>query len=95
MNETGADGVTIARAALYDLNIFNEITGQAPVPVLPQFIRLVKEEKELFGEQFALVFTRKIAAFLLKGQEGAAEKRRRFFECKSTEEVIELARKYF
>lgn len=95
MNETGADGVTIARAALYDLNIFNEITGQAPVPVLPQFIRLVKEEKELFGEQFALVFTRKIAAFLLKGQEGAAEKRRRFFECKSTEEVIELAYRFF
>lgn len=95
MNETGADGVTIARAALYDLNVFNEITGQDPVPVQPQFIRLVKEEKELFGEQFALVFTRKIAAFLLKGREGAAEKRRRFFECKTTEEVKRLAEEYF
>lgn len=95
INRTGADGVTVARAALYDLNIFNEITGNDPVPVLPHFIRLVKEEKEIYGEAFALVFTRKIGAFWLKGQDGAAEKRRRFFECKSTDEVIELARRCF
>lgn len=95
MELTGADGIMIARAALYDPNIFNEITGRAPVPVLPVFLRLVQEERELYGEKFALVFTRKIAAFYLKGREGAAEKRKRFFEAKSTEEVVELARKYF
>ncbi len=95
MELTGADGIMIARAALCDLNIFNEITGRDPVPVLPEFLRLVEEERSLNGEKFALVFTRKIAAFYLKGREGAAEKRRKFFEAKSTEEVVELAREYF
>lgn len=94
LEKTGADGVMVARAALYDPNIFKKISGQEPVPVLPQFIRLVGEEKELFGEQFALVFTRKIAAFWLKGVSGAAEKRRRFFGAKTTDEVVRLAEEY-
>lgn len=94
LKRTGADGVTIARAALCDLNIFKEIAGREPVPVLPYFIRLVEEEKELYGEAFATVFTRKIGAFWLKGREGAAEKRRRFFEAKTTEEVKESARRF-
>lgn len=95
MELTGADGIMIARAALCDLNIFNEITGRDPVPVLPEFLRLVEEERSLNGEKFALVFTRKIAAFYLKGREGAAEKRRKFFEAKSTQEVVDLARRFF
>ena len=94
IDRTGADGVTVARAALTDLNIFNEILGMPSVPVLPHFLRLVDEEEALYGKQFALVFTRKIGAFLLKGAEGAAEKRRRFFECKTTEEVKALAVEY-
>ena len=95
MRRTGADGVMIARAALYDLNIFNEISENASAPVLPHFLRLVKEEKELYGERFALVFTRKIAAFLLKGADDAAEKRRRFFGCKTTDEVVRFAEDFF
>ena len=94
MNETGADGVTVARAALSNFNIFKEILGGESVQILPHFLRLVDKEKELYGEQFALVFTRKIAAFLLKGQAGAAEKRKRFFECKTTEQVKQLATEY-
>lgn len=94
MNETGADGVMVARAALSDWNIFKDILGEERVQVLPHFLRLVDEEKALCGEQFALVFTRKIAAFLLKGKLGAAEKRKRFFECKTTEQVKELAKQF-
>ena len=95
LNETGADGVMIARAALSDWNIFKEILGEERKSVLPHFLRLVDEEEALYGKQFALVFTRKMAAFMLKGIAGAAEKRKRFFECKSTEEVKELAQRYF
>ena len=94
LQETGADGVMVARAALADWNIFKDILGQAPEPVLPHFLRLVDEEEALSGKQFALVFTRKIAAFLLKGRAGAAEKRKRFFECKTTEEVKKLAEEF-
>ena len=94
MQETGADGIMIARAALSNANIFREILGEAPEPVLPHFLRLVDEEETLCGKQFALVFTRKMAAFLLKGTEGVAEKRKQFFECKSLEQVKELAQQY-
>ena len=94
MNKTGADGVMVARAALSDWNIFHEILGQAPELVLPHFLRLVDEEEALYGKQFALVFTRKMAAFLLKGLEGAAEKRKKFFACKTLEEVKDLAQQY-
>ena len=92
MQETGADGVMVARAALSDWNIFHEILGEEKEPILPHFLRLVDEEEELCGKQFALVFTRKMAAFLLKGKSGAAEKRKQFFECKTTDEVKALAR---
>ncbi len=95
MDRTGADGVMIARAALYDPNLFRDISGKARMPVLPHFLRLVAEERELFGERFALVFTRKIAAFLLKGADDAAEKRRRFFGAETTDEVVRLANEYF
>ena len=94
MNETGADGVMVARAALSAPNIFKDILGEAQEPVLPHFLRLVDEEEALCGKQFALVFTRKMAAFLLKGIPGAAEKRKRFFECKTLNEVKELAEAY-
>ena len=94
LERTGADGVMVARAVLSDWNICKEILGQAQEPVLPHFLRLVDEEEALCGKQFALVFTRKMAAFLLKGIPGAAEKRKRFFECKSTEQVKELANEY-
>ena len=94
INETGADGVMIARAALSDWNIFNEILGNECSAVLPHFLRLVDEEEALCGKQFALVFTRKMAAFLLKGKPGAAEKRKQFFECKTLNEVKELVEQY-
>ena len=94
IRETGADAVMVARAALSDWNIFKEILGEKKEPLLPHFLRLIDEEEALCGKQFALVFTRKMAAFLLKGVAGAAVKRKRFFECRSTEEVKMLAEEY-
>ena len=94
MRETGADGVMIARAALYDMNVFRKIAGEEPTPILPEFLRLAEEEREMFGERFALVFMRKLAAFFLKGTEGVAPKRRAFFECKTTDEVKRLAEEF-
>lgn len=88
---TGADGVMIARAALYRPEIFADITGVEAPPVKELFLRQLSETLALYGERFACVFMRKMAAFYLKGKTGAAEMKRRLFAAQSTQEVAALA----
>ena len=92
---TGADGVMIARAALYRPQVFSEFTGIEPPPVRELFLKQLKETRELYGERFACVFMRKMAAFYIKGKPCAAEYKRRLFSAETTEEVETLARVVF
>lgn len=92
---TGADGVMIARAALYRPQVFAEIAGIEPPPMRELFLKQLTETKEIYGERFATVFMRKMAAFYLKSTAGVAEKRRQFFGAQNTEEVARLAEEYF
>lgn len=70
LSRTGADGVMIARAALYRPEIFADITGVEAPPVKELFLRQLSETLALYGERFACVFMRKMAAFYLKGKTG-------------------------
>ena len=95
LDETGADGVMIARAALYRPKIFADITGAEAPPMLELFLTEVEETRALYGEHFACVFMRKMAAFYTKGMHGAAEWKRRLFSAGTTLEVEALAREIF
>lgn len=95
LDKTGADGVMIARAALYRPELFAEITGREKIPARQWFPEQLQETKELLGERFATVFMRKMAAFYLKGRANGAEWKRRFFEAQTTDEVLSLARECF
>ena len=95
IDRTGADGVMIARAALYNPRVFCEITGKEPPKLLPLFLRQLDETREIYGEHFAVVFMRKIAAFWIKGKRGAAEYKRKLFSAQTTQEVEALAREIF
>lgn len=88
---TGADGVMIARAALYRPQIFADMAGNEAPPLTELFLRQLSETLALYGERFACVFMRKMAAFYLKGKTGAAEMKRRLFAAQSTQEVAALA----
>lgn len=88
---TGADGVMIARAALYRPQIFADMAGNEAPPLKELFLRQLSETLALYGERFACVFMRKMAAFYLKGKTGAAEMKRRLFAAQSTQEVAALA----
>lgn len=88
---TGADGVMIARAALYRPHTFCDILGTSPEPMADLFRRQLEETKVLYGERFATVFMRKMAAFYIKGRKNAAESKRRLFRAETTEEVAALA----
>lgn len=95
MERTGADGVEIARAALYDPQIFCEFSGEKRKPLFEMVKRQTEETEKLYGERFATVFMRKMCAFYLRGKRGAAAYKARLFECKTPTEVIELAREIF
>ena len=95
LSRTGADGVMIARAALYRPQLFAEIAGREALPVRDWFARQLAETAALYGERFAVVFMRKMAAFYCKGMPGAAEHKRRLFAAQTTEEVAALAREIF
>lgn len=95
MERTGADGVEIARAALYDPQIYCEFSGEKRKPLFEIVKRQTEETEKLYGERFATVFMRKMCAFYLRGKRGAAAYKARLFECKTPTEVIVLAREIF
>ena len=95
IEKTGADGVEIARAALYDPQIFCEFSGEKRKPLFEMVKRQTEETEKLYGERFATVFMRKMCAFYLRGKRGAAAYKARLFECKTPTEVIVLAREIF
>lgn len=95
LSRTGADGVMIARAALYRPTLFCEFSNIQPPPFLELFLRQTDETLSCYGEHFATVFMRKMAAFYAKGKAGAAEYKRRLFSAASVAEVKELAQEIF
>lgn len=92
MDKTGADGVMVARAALFDPMIFSEITGTAKESKRAMFERQFAEMQKLFDERFTTVFMRKMAAFYVKGERGAAAFKDKLFKAQTPEEVLSIAR---
>ncbi len=90
MDETGADGVMLARAAMYDPFIFAEITG-TPVSDKKQLIkRQLDETYAYYGARFATVYMRKMIGFYCKGQPNASALRTRLMVCGSKDEIEEV-----
>ncbi len=92
MDKTGADGVMVARAALFDPMVFCEITGTPTESKLKMFEEQLKWTGQVFDERFTTVFMRKMAAFYVKGARGAAAFKERLFQAKNPDEVLSIAR---
>lgn len=91
INETGADGVMVARAALFDPQIFCELTGNPSENRLEMFKKQLKWTAQVCDERFVVVFMRKMAAFYIKGMRGAAGYKDRLFKAQTTEEILAIA----
>ena len=91
MNETGADGVMVARAALFNPQIFCELTGVPTESKLEMFRKQLKWTGQVCDERFTTVFMRKMAAFYVKGQKGAAAFKEKLFQAQNPEEVWAIA----
>ncbi len=87
MERTGADGVMVARGAMYSPWIFCELTGSPQPDRCALVKRQLEETNKLYGERFALVFMRKMAAFYTKGKRCSSALRERLFTCDTIEKL--------
>ena len=95
MDRTGADGVMVARAALFDPQVFCTLTGNPTENKLEMFEKQLKWTGQVCDERFTTVFMRKMGAFYVKGVRGAAAYKERFFRAQNPEEVLLIAKEAF
>ncbi len=92
MEKTGADGVMVARAALFNPQIFCDLTGTPTENKLEMVEKQLKWMGQVCDERFTTVFMRKMCAFYVKGERGAAGYKDKLFKAQSSSEVLEIAR---
>lgn len=92
LNQTGADGIAVARGAMYKPWIFAEITGNPLTSENKKALvkRQLAQTEKYYGERFATVFMRKMIAFYVKGQFGASALKERLFKCTCTRQIDNL-----
>ena len=89
LERTGADGVAIARGAMYRPWIFAEITGRE-YDIKSLVLRQLEDTKKTYGERFACVFMRKMIAFYIKGMPNSTSIKINLFKCADCEEVKDI-----
>ena len=90
MDETGTDGVMLARGAMYNPFVFAEITG-AGVPDKKAVIAdQLNRTFALYDSRFATVYMRKMISFYVKGQKNAAALRVKLMVADSKEEIEDI-----
>lgn len=92
LGETGADGIMVARAALFDPQLFCDLTDRARESKLQMFEKQLKWTEALCDERFTTVFMRKMAAFYVKGEKGAAAYKDRLFAAQTPSEILTIVR---
>ena len=90
MHRTGADGIMVARGAMFNPWLFAEITDTPAGDKRQAVLDQIAATREILGERFACVFMRKMVGFYIKGSQGATALRLKLLECKTTCEVAEI-----
>lgn len=91
INETGADGIMLARGALSDVFLFEKLQGVKPDFDKKTFIfTQLDKQSERFGEKFTAVAFRKFVPYYFKNAENAKEHRIRLMQTASVEEIKDI-----
>ena len=89
LGRTGADGVAIARGAMYRPWIFADISGRE-YDKKSIVLKQLEDTKNLYGERFACVFMRKMIAFYLKSKPNSTQIKIRLFQAPTTQAVKDI-----
>lgn len=87
LQKTGADGVAIARGAMYSPWIFSEIAGLPSPDKKSLVLKQLDDTLACYGEKFACVFMRKMVCFYLRGTRSAAANKVRLLSAASCAEL--------
>lgn len=90
IEETGADGVMVARGAMYNPFIFAEITVTAVTDKKAVVKKQLDDTFAAYDYRFATVYMRKMLAFYIKGQPGAAATRVQLMGANTKEAIEEI-----
>lgn len=95
LKQTGADGVMVARASLFNPQIFCDLTDTPHENMWKSFQKQMEWTRQVCDERFTTVFMRKMGAFYVKGKRGAAAFKDAFFSAKTPEEILQIAKEAF
>lgn len=87
MEETGADGVMLARGAMYNPFLFAEITGRQVPDKRAEIVRQLEGTFAAYDSRFATVYMRKMLSFYIKGLPNAAALRVKLMACTCKEDI--------
>jgi tRNA-dihydrouridine synthase len=85
----------VARAALFDPQVFCDLTGKTREGKWEMFEKQAKWTGQVCDERFTTVFMRKMGAFYVKGTRGAAVFKDKFFSAQTPEEILSVANEAF
>ncbi len=95
IEKTGADGVAVARGALFDPLIFSRISGNETSLSLVDCVEYLVEKRKLTQPDVIVAHAlRKFVAQLFKGVRGGKEAKLKIFAAESTEEILSVCREY-
>ncbi len=95
LDRTGADGVMVARAMLFDPQIFCALTDAPRENKLDMFQKQLKWTRQVFDERFTTVFMRKMGAFYIKGERNASQTKDRLFRATSPQEILDIVTEHW
>lgn len=91
MEETGADGVMVARYGLEHPFIFSELTGK---PIEKSVYEILMEQVDLtaqyYDETYTLGYIKKIASYMMKKRKGTKKYKERLFKSGDLAELREV-----
>ena len=95
IERTGADGVAVARGALFDPLLFSRISGNETDFSLVDCVEYLIEKRKLTQPDVIVAHAlRKFVAQLFKGVRGGKEAKLKIFAAESTEEILSVCREY-
>ena len=90
LSETGADGVMIARGAMYNPFVFADICNVGVDDRGAVIQKQLDDTFSFFDGRFATVYMRKMISFYIKGVQGAANYRVKLMQAKTKDEIQRL-----